>query len=328
MAENLADLKLWDDDSEFPNGAPDFHGFVIGPMRDESQQRRHDSAVAEAAPFEIKGGWQDKEKVCLWKAFGEIGVSQIPYVHQTTGSCVGAGGSNAAHTLMANEIAHRVGDAEEFHLIWWLYTYGKSRELGGMRNRGDGSFGSTWVQAAKRYGFFRADVEGLPAYTTRNGWLRLPSSVEYKWSDGDAIATRWIKLGQEQSIQSYAEIKDSDDAVAALSNRYPITIASNFGTRTIRVKGSGEDKVRIASYDGSWAHQMSIDGYWRHPTEGLLFRIQNSWGPDAHPAPADDSPYGGFWIKESTFNKIARQRYSEIFAISNVDGFPSRFLLW
>lgn len=300
------------------------HGYVAPAGRTKEGQEAANMAIGEMPEFAIDGPFSDVERAPLWSFFKKIGIDNPPYNWQVTGSCVGAGGDNALKTLMAVEVV--VEKVEEFHVTWWLYTYGKSRELAGMNRPGDGSYGSTWAKAIKDYGSFRADEEGLPEFRSVSGWLQTSSSVEYKWSDGDEIPQKWIDKGREHLVKRTAPVRDSDQAAAALMNGYPLTIASMFGTRSIRSTGS--PKVNIAKWDASWAHQMFVDEVWKHPTEGLIFRVGNNWGPSAHPRPVAGAPAGGFYITAKTFDKIASSRNSEIFALSGYDGFPVQKLDW
>jgi hypothetical protein len=67
---------------------------------------------------------------------------------------------------------------------------------------------------------------------------------------------------------------------------------------------------------------MCVIGIWNHPTLGRIFCILNSWGPDFHGKPVDDSPPGSFWVLESELDFIIRQ--DDSFAFSQFLGFPSQ----
>lgn len=304
-------------------GVWDF-GYRFPQVRSDAEKTAHSDALGSMPAFAIRGEWKDNEaRYPLWQAGVKVLGKFLPYNHQLTGSCVGAGGGNAAKTLMCVEIALK-GEAEEYRELWWPFTYGKSRERAGMRSPGEGSLGSSWAQAATQDGIF-ARVDDLPAFREVSGWLQLSDKLEYQWSDGDAIDRKWIEVGRQHLIKTAAQIRNSQEARAALANGYPLTLASMFGTRGPRK--AGNPTVNLAEWDASWAHQMFCDEAWDHPTLGLIFRIGNNWGPGAHPAPpSNDSPPGGFYVTAKTFDRICQG--DEVFALSAYAGYPARSIDW
>lgn len=238
-------------------------------------------------------------------------------------NCVGAGFANALRTLGYVEIAN--GDAEEWPLEegWWPWTYGRGRVRAGLSGPGEGSFGSAQAEAAVQDGwFFRNELSGLPDFQKSENWLVLPKSVELEWSDGRAKSQHG-PLGAKHPVKTAARIRTSEEAKAALTNGYPLTIASMFGTRGARATGT--PAVQLAEWDDRWAHQMSCQGCWDHPTLGLIFYILNQWGSSAHPAPLNGEPPGGFWVRASTLDMMLKD---EGFAFSGFEGYPARELSW
>lgn len=268
-------------------------------------------------------------RFALWKFAKQVnGGKHIRYAHQLTGSCVGAGGSNMLRTLARVEIAQ--GDLETYppDEFWWLYTYGRSRYRSGMRGQGEGSTGSGWAEAIVQDGIFAsAEAEGqnLPAFEDDgDGWIQVPQYVEMEWSDGGRFGTEpWTSLGRVHPVGSATPVGSAEEAKAALANGYPLTLASMFGTNTIRP--AGNPQVNLASWDGSWSHQMYCDEAWDHPSLGLIFRIGNNWGARAHPQPLGEEPPGGFYITARDMNVICR---SEVFAFSKFKGLKLRELDW
>lgn len=299
-------------------------GWVPPVDRTREQNEAHSRIVGSMPAFKIMGDDATAEKAFLWEACKKIFAGQhAKRIHQLTGSCVGAGGCNMLKVLMAVEIAIK-GDPEEYKEPWWPFTYGRSRYRAGMGGQGEGSTGSGWAEAIKEDGIFEQAGHGLPDFTESDpGWLKLTSGIEMKWSDGRAVDQKWLELGKKHPVGTVAPIKSSEDAAIALSNGYPLTIASMYGTSSIRP--TGEPKVQLATWNDSWAHQMSISGYWDHPTLGPIFYVQNNWGQGAHPAPLNDEPGGGFWIPAKDLDKICRD---EAFAFSAFTGFPARVIDW
>jgi hypothetical protein len=245
-------------------------------------------------------------------------------------NCVGAGGGNMLRTLARVEIA--TGDPEEWHEIWWPYTYGQSRRLGGMNGQGEGSVGSAWAKAIVDCGIFSyeegaASGRKLEEFHDVQGWLQLSRSTEMEWSDGGAKnIDPWKPLALKHPVKTASPIGSVEEAKAAIQNGYPLTIASNFGTRTIRPQGT--PAVNVAEWDATWPHQMYLDEAWDHPSLGLIFRDGNNWGPDAHPAPTQGEPPGGFYYTAATLKKILSYWGTECFAFSAFTGFVVRELPW
>lgn len=264
--------------------------------------------------------WQlDEPRYALWQCAKRVTGSFLKYIRQITGSCVGAGGGNMLKTLIFVEIDQ--GDMEEYLDIWWLYTYGKSRQRGGLRGRGEGSFGSAWAEAITKDGIFAAkNGQGLPDFKDEKGWQVLTQSLEMQWSDGAAIPDWANQLAKEHLVKKVAKINNANELAAAIRNGYPATQASMFGIRDMVPNPVGDPPVRLATWDGSWAHQTYFDEVWDHPSHGLIFRYGNNWGADAHGTPTAGEPAGGFYIKADTVDRICRG--NEVFAFSMWDGFP------
>lgn len=297
-------------------------GNLVVPMT-HAQEQAHACRVLQAPEFRIKGNWQlEGRRYPLWMAAKKVLGRHLKYNWQLTGSCVGAGGGNMAKTQMCVEIA--AGDPEEYQELWWPYTYGKSRERSGMRTPGEGSSGDAWAEAATTDGtFFVLESPGLPAFREVEGWLQLDERTEIKWSDGDDFDPKYNQLAKAHLFKGYAKLRSADDCVAALANGYNITQASNFGFRSSKVVGT--PPVRIAPWDGSWSHQTYVDEFWEHPTERMIFRWGNNWGPRAHGDPTGDEPPGGVYIQHATMDRICKT--GEVYAFYKYDGFQARNVL-
>lgn len=243
------------------------------------------------------------------------------WIRQVTGSCVGASGGTCVLTLQDVEIALG-GELQESKPIWWLYAYGEGREKAGMRSRGSGSFGSAQAWAVSNKGNLPSGLDGLPQLRVQRGWYQLDRETELEWSDGDRRgADQWDSIAGDFLVRTVSRIRSADSGAESIINGYPMTAASRFGTRGTRIKGEGDNRVRIADWDARWAHQMLVDGWWDHPILGELFHIMNQWGP-RHGKPEDGSPYGGFWVTKRTFESMCR--HGEVYSYSNYEGHPGR----
>lgn len=306
-------------------------GWVIPKKRTKIQTEYHEQVMSRMPSFEsaLVGDYRESNgQYFLWEFSKRVnGGKHIRYIRQLTGSCVGASSGNALRHLGYVEIAN--GEPEEWPTseVWWPYTYGQGRRRAGLNGQGEGSFGSAQAEAIVKDGIFsrqesEADGKSLPDFTKEEGWLSLTKNTEMSWSDG-ASKRSYAPLGLKHPVKMAARVRTVEEAKAAIKNGYPITIASMFGTRTIRSQGT--PAVQLAEWDDQWAHQMHCCGCWDHPTLGLIFYILNNWGSDAHPTPLNGEPPGGFWIRASTF---AIMLQDEGFALSGFNGFIVRELSW
>lgn len=307
---------------------PPLFGWIPPFQRSSKQHEAHERAIAGMQRFSVSGASYHNEpgRYALWEFAKKVnGGQHLPYTNQVTGSCVGAGWDNCMDTLQCAEIAN--GEPEEFLQLWWLYTYGQSRLRLGERRPGSGSTGATMAEAATKDGVFGwHEKPGLPAFQkTRGGWLRLTEAIELAWSDGDGPeAESCRQLAKKRLVGATAVINNADEWEASIRAFAPVTLASMFGTRGPRLKGT--PGVMIAEWDDQWPHQMWSDECWHHPTEGRIFRIGNNWDFDAHPAPTTGEPPGGFYITDRTADRICRGR--EVIAYSRWPGFVIRDAGW
>lgn len=302
-------------------------GWLSFEKRTAKQNEVHDVVVGKMPRFGIRGRFRaDQRRYPLWQAPTKLLGHFLKYIWQQTGSCVGAGGGNMLKTLMCVEIVLGM-EPEEYREPWWLFTYGRSRYHAGIRGTGEGSTGSGWAKAIVDDGSFEIDPEGapdLPDYKENNGWLVQPSRIEMEWSDGARIKDEWLRLGQKNKVKTAARCRSADDVAEALINGYPVTQASMFGFNPMVPRPQGDPPVRLAEWNGRWAHQTWIDEYWDHPSLGEIFRWGNNWGPTAHGSPTGDEPPGGVYIRKKTVDEICRS--GEVYAFSGYDGFPAREL--
>lgn len=234
-------------------------------------------------------------------------------------NCVGQGKAKCEWYLMYVEKVLK-GDKEIPIMPFEPYGYAQSRVCGGISGMEDGSFGSAAAEAAKKYGVLSSELSGLPSFKTNSETVTWPGKIDREWGNRGS-PQQWITEGQKHLVKTTAVLKNHDDAVAALANGYPITIASDWGGMMTPPIVSG---VRLNKRVTQWMHQMQISDFWFHPQLQLIFYVNNSWGENAHGDSPDNSPPGGFWITKDEFNYIARQ--NEAIAYSNFDGFPEQRL--
>jgi hypothetical protein len=301
-------------------------GWIPYDQLTESQKQLHDANVAKMPAFGLYG---DKPEVGfriiltdLWRHASVVELLGQPFLGwlQDTGCCVGVGGGDAQQsTLLADKIIRK--EPEKPVLVLWPYNYGRSRLLGGMRGRGEGSFGSTYAKSASEDGCPDWDGDGLPAWTVKRGMFSIGKQAELAWSDGNYAPQSVREEGKQHKFTS-APLSSADQVRDAICNGYAVTRAGMTFCQpnTARVQGD----VLIGSYNGRGGHQESWQGYWNHPVHGELFYEMNQWGADAYAQCPSGAARGGYWMKKSDVDAFCRSQYAEVYAISNYEGYPAK----
>lgn len=255
-------------------------------------------------------------KLFLYDVTRKVLGKDTPNYPQQIGDCVSFGAKNANEYLQCCEILMH-GDAESFRPIFAPYFYGTGRVFigGGQLGNGDGSLGSWQAAAVVKYGALASDEPGVPAYS---------GTIAKAWGgpSGKSHLDKWVPTGQKHIIKSAAPIASWSQLLAAITNGYPVTIASTQGFEM----NPRSDGFHYPS--GEWAHQMTIigiDDEWASPYVLVL----NSWG-DVHGQLVDfydkttKLPVGVLRVKKNVIEYMMSS--GEAFAYSNFQGFPSQDL--
>lgn len=179
-------------------------------------------------------------------------------------NCVSFGAKNAVEYLQCCQIA--LGNLCEFHSIFPPYAYGTSRLIGNMLGGEDGSVGIFAAQAANQYGELNSDADNVPKYSGK---------VAKSWGASQTPWTNFKPIGQKHIVQKTAKISTWDDLMGAITNLYPVTIASDVGF-TMAPQSDGYHHRQ-----GNWGHQMACIGVDNgDSSKGIEPHvcILNSWG--------------------------------------------------
>ena len=302
-------------------------GWIPPERRDPAMVAAHAIATGQTPNLAVYGtnAYADATKVGLWECWKLALGKDYAGVHQITGSCVGAAGGNALFSLAAADVVRR-RDPELAVVPFWLLPYGLSRKFAGIRGRGEGSFGSTFAKAVREYGHVKADEQGLPTYTDRDG-LVWGSNAEYEWSDGAKISESWLTKAKPYLVRSTALCRSTDDVRDAIKAFYPVTIASNWGgLMKCPVKGTGANTRLVNRRATTWMHQMSVHGWEDNPELGELFYVLNQWGLDAHGRCPSGAPPGGFWVDRATAERMLSVRDSYSVEFDGFDHTPQQVM--
>lgn len=272
-------------------------------------------AVAAALPpFQLIGDAaaedNSKKNVRLWDAVLQLRGEHLPNVPQQIGDCVSWGAANAVNYLQAVQIIR--GPPAEFHPAFPPWIYGAGRvwvgKSHGSHFRGDGLVGAYAAEALQIHGCLRADHPKCPPYD---------GAIARQW--GASGPPEWAKeVAKANLVQSIAQVNSAKEAMDSIAGAHcPVTIASSWwGTTDIPVVNGR----RVARRTTSWAHQQCLIAYDGSGAEPLFYCL-NSWGPNAHPAPLQGEPPGGYWIRWRDVDRICSE--GDSWAISSFNGFPA-----
>ena len=299
-------------------------GWIDWADRTPFQHAAHHAAVASMPVFAVPGAARDPVPQPLrltdcWRHELVVAALGRPFTrwHQLTGSCVWAGGTNAAASVIFLDVIRR-REPERIILPFGLHAYGESRRLAGMRGRGEGSLGSTFAKAVQTVGLLDSRTEGLPQPHEDDGYC-YSEAVELQWSDGVAVPAAVKELGSHHPIRTAAPCTSAADAWSAVVNGYACSLA--YGWYVGRARVQGTPPVLVGTFDSRGGHQVSLQGVWDHPEFGPLFLMQNNWPASVYPAdPAGGAPCS-CWLRERDVQAACLN--GEVYAFSQYDGYPA-----
>ena len=250
------------------------------------------------------------ETTLLYKYLEKL-AGKFPLRTQGTGDCVSMGAALAVDILKGVQAF-----LKNTHGSWIAETatevlYALSRvEIGGGAFRGEaGSTGAWAAEAVKKYGTLARGVYGsidLSIYSSRRA---------DDWGDR-GCPDELESLTREHQVLTVTRVYTTEDVKAAITNGYPVTIASNAGFQNRR------DKNGFSWPEGIWPHQMCIIAY-RTDIEGFL--IQNSWGIWNSGPKAWDQPEGSFWVTPEVLQERILND-GDCWSFSNFEDYPPQKL--
>lgn len=230
-----------------------------------------------------------------------------------TSNCGSFASKNAIEYVQFYPIVN--GARDQWTRVFPPYLYGCGRVFVGQGKLGygDGSFGSWQAEAVKQYGTIPIDAPNCPAYS---------GEVARKWGYEPGPPQEFVTVGKQHIVKSATPAKTWEELVVALTNGYPVTIASDVGfDMAPRADGFNH-------YSTSWAHCMCIIGVDDDPGDPYA-AILNSWGVQAF-GPIKDFKTGEMWpggtlrVRKKDIEIILSQ--GDSFAYSALEGFPAQQL--
>lgn len=270
--------------------------------------------IIGAAPY------KEGKRSMLWEVGRKVIGKDPDNYAQEVGDCVSFGGKNAIEYVQFFPMAN--GQRLNWTMVFPPYLWGCGRIFIGNNQLGreDGSLGVWQAKAVMQYGAIPKDADGVPPYS---------GSVARQWGNSPGPDKKFIELGQQHIVKSAAAVTSWEDVVQALTNGFPVTVASNVGF-DMAPRSDG-----FHHYSTHWGHQMCIIGVDDDPSEPYAC-ILNSWGDVMGTVKdfktGDVWPKGSLRVRKKDILEILKEQDS--FAYSAFNGFPAqeidreKFDLW
>lgn len=265
-------------------------------------------------------------KLFLYRLVREVLGEDTKNYPQQVGDCVSFGAKNATEYLTCAQIANIAKSQTEVSVLEYVssarikwrpvfppYYYGIGRVyIGGNRLRGDGSLGSWMAKGVEKYGTLFSDETNVPKYS---------GSVARDFGRNKSSLDKWVDTADDYCVKSTALIRTWDELVAAVTNGYPVTVASNVGYTMEPGRDGFHRRYK------NWPHQMCIIGVDDNEKDPYAL-ILNSWG-DVHGHLEDFEtgeklPVGVLRVRRADIARMLAA--GDSYAYSQFDGFPEQRL--
>lgn len=306
-------------------------GWIAPKDRTQTQHDAHDHALSKTVKFAlpvptlVKG--QSVRLFDFWKhpdVVADVGFV-FDRIHQLTGSCVWAGGTNAVFSSIAAQRMASDNPIKAF-LPFTLHNYAMSRHYMGDDGQGEGSMGSTFAKSLTDDGIrdWQGGKDNMPSYTDNDG-VSVTSSDEMKWSSyRNPLLKSVLEVSKPHTFGSAAVCKTAQDVKAMVCNGYGVTFACNNYIGHARVQGSGANACVVGYWDTYGPHQQSVHAFWEHPDLGPIYWSQNNWPGSTYPKDPAGGPVCGCWVTEKNLDNAMRNLDAEVFGLSHLNWFPAQ----
>ncbi len=299
-------------------------GWIPPDERTQAQHDAHATAQGVMVKFalpvpKLRAG----ESIRLFDAWkhplvvGDVGF-KFDRIHQLTGSCVWAGGTNALFSTIANQRLVQTGPTKAF-LPFTLQNYAMSRHYMGDDGQGEGSLGSTFAKSLTVDGVRDWPNDGsLPKYSDEDGISVGSESVEKTWSSYRNPALQTVLTASRQHLLGQAlPVSSVQDIQSLLARGIGVAFACTNYIGKAAIRGEG-DKARVmGKWDGRGGHQQSIHAYEMHPDFGPIYWAQNNWPRSVYPQDPAGGPVCGCWVLEADV-ETALGYQAEVYGYSHI----------
>lgn len=246
-------------------------------------------------------------------------------IHQITGSCVWAGGTNA---VMATVCAQRlVSDAPTAaFLVFSLHNYAMSRHYFGEDSPGEGSMGSTFAKSLRLEGvrdWPNTSGDEMPDFQQPDG-IVVGKSAELAWSTvKNRDIPKILSVSKQHLLGSTGECRTVEDVRAMLLNGYGVSFACDCFIGSGKMVGSGAEARVMGKWDGRGGHQQSILAVEEHVNLGPIYLAQNNWPGNTYPV-LPTQPVCSTWVLERDVQDAMSRFHAEVYGFGNLPWFPAR----
>ncbi|MEM4359828.1 MAG: hypothetical protein QXT45_04810 [Candidatus Bilamarchaeaceae archaeon] len=272
--------------------------------------------VASLPTTNIVGGDSDEEnakkRVNLESAlFAVCGGSWPFHGPQQTGDCAAFSAAYAIELDLAVQILNL--EEVEWRPVFRPAVYAQGRFRGKRRIiSGQGSDPGLIADNIGEQGVLWADYEDVPPYS---------GSVSDLWGNR-GIPETFLDRMREFTVEGIQACRTAQDVCNQVVSGHPVFFGSmRWGTTSIKLLPSGHNLARDTT---NWAHAQVVTGYDGTVPGLRLFRVMNSWGPNAH-TPLSKVPGdrpGGYYITWEIMQSICDEGMT--FAVSGTKGFRRR----
>ena len=294
---------------------------LFGWVPDRPRQRSFASEVGQLATVSpiVYGSFKEVE---LWHALKQVHPTWRRGA-QGIGDCVSWGAEGVATFLMAMQAvkgtSQWMGEAATESIYGGCRVEALGKQNGGWQ---DGAFGAGSAKWLRDWGVtLRIDYSkqtGNPEHDLRRYSKERAKQWGYYGCGGEKDAGKLDAVAQSFPVAHVVQVRNKDEAFAALSNGYPVTIASMAGFGSMKRDADG-----VCRIVDKWPHQMFLGGTRRIKNKRYARDVQ-SWGDSCSgPDPGvdwDAMSACSWWVHEDDIDWICKS--GDCWAFADVMGFP------
>jgi len=254
----------------------------------------------DGLPDHMRGEGRGKTRLLSHDYIEAFGTNYIPRAQGNSASCVGQSAAAAVDILGAVEFDQLTYAPPPRSSASWIY--GMSREVGGIENRGRGSYARLAVRSLEEVGFLYEDFYFMQGYDLTGNDPERDKQFR-TGTPPELFPLIQHRITGYYKLHSYADVRD------AIYAGMPVVIGSSVGFgRTGDVIFRDDDgflsQPRFRFRGRYWAHAMCLIGVCDNNRRGVL--CLNSWGSYWVDGPQrfGDEPLGSFWIDDEVVEKM------------------------
>ena len=253
-------------------------------------------------PQHLQGDGIGQTRLLYHDYIDVYGTNYIPRSQGNSASCVGQSAACAVDILGAVETKAGLRNLPPPPRSSASWIYGSSREVGGIEDKGRGSYSRLAARSLVEEGFlYEENFFMLGHDLTGDDWER-----DREYASGVPDELRPLAY---HTIAGYYQLNSYEDVRDAIANNMTVIVGSSVGfgrSGTVLERDSEGflEQPRFRFRGRYWAHAMAFIGVCDQGRQGVL--CQNSWGSWWIDGPQrfGDEPLGSFWIDNEVVDKM------------------------